>query len=131
MAIAHSNLSDKRILVIDDEAIVREVVVNCLRDLGQWSVSEAASGQEGVVRATAELPDAIVLDLTMPDMSGFEVLHHLKHNPVTAAIPVVILSAKAHLIDPLRLGVKLAIDKPFGPSELIKQIAQALKWDIP
>jgi CheY-like chemotaxis protein len=58
-------------------------------------VQEAASGAEGLLQARAQRPYAIVLDLVMPEMSGFEVLARLKQDPVTADIPVVVLTSKS------------------------------------
>lgn len=121
----------KRILIIDNEVHVREVVQTCLETLGQWNVLSAASCREGLDRAQVEQPDAILLELMMPQIDGFAFLQQLRSNPITQRIPVVLLTAVAHELDRQQLstlGVRLAIAKPFNPLSLIDEIAKALGW---
>ncbi len=121
----------RQILVIDDEATVREVVSLCLTKLGGWQVLMAASGSEGLALAQMAQPDAIVLDMRMPGMDGMTVLQRLRENPVTEAIPVVMLTANPNLPNSRSfsdLGVVAAIGKPFEPVLLVRQIATALGW---
>ena len=82
-----------RILLIDDDEIYRYLVRTRLAE-ARFAVQEAAGGAEGLFQARAQRPDAIVLDLVMPEMSGFEVLARLKQDPLTADIPVVVLTSK-------------------------------------
>ena len=82
-----------RILLIDDDEIYRYLVRTRLAE-ARFAVQEAAGGAEGLLQARAQRPDAIVLDLVMPEMSGFEVLARLKQDPLTADIPVVVLTSK-------------------------------------
>lgn len=124
-------MTTKRILIVDDEVHVREVVQTCLETLGGWNVLSAASGREGLVRAKAEQPDAILLDVMMPGMDGFAFLRQLRANPATQDIPVVLLTAMAYRFNQQQLtelGVRGAITKPFNPVSLTDQIAQALGW---
>lgn len=126
-------IATKRILFIDDELHVRQVVKACLEALGGWNVLLAASGQEGLVKAASEKPDAILLDVMMPEMDGLALLQELKANPVTGSIPVVFLTARLSLTEPQRfqeLGVKGAIAKPFNSLTLVPQIANALGWNL-
>jgi CheY-like chemotaxis protein len=81
------------VLVIDDDEISRYLVRNHLAG-APFEVSEAADPREGLRDARAERPDAIVLDLVMPEMSGFDVLAQLKEDPTTMDIPVVVLTSK-------------------------------------
>jgi signal transduction histidine kinase len=81
------------VLVIDDELTARYVLRRFLTAAG-CQVIEATGGEEGLARATAEHPDAIFLDLRMPDMLGGEVLARLKRNPVTAHIPVIVATSQ-------------------------------------
>ena len=121
----------KRILIIDDEAHAREVVQACLEMLGNWDVLSAASCCEGLNRAQAEQPDAILLDVIMPELDGFAFLRQLRSNPVTQGIPVVLLTAIAHELNRQQLpalGVRVAIAKPFNPLSLTDEIAKALGW---
>jgi CheY-like chemotaxis protein len=83
----------RRVLVIDDDEVSRYLVRRLLDDL-PCVVSEAVDGTEGLRRALKEAPDAIFLDLAMPDISGEEVLERLRAEPVTAGIPVVVVTSK-------------------------------------
>jgi CheY-like chemotaxis protein len=126
-------VTTKLVLLIDDEAHVREVVQACLQDLAGWDVQAVASAGEGLKRAVAVQPDAIVLDISMPGMDGLAFLEQLKSNPITQHIPVVLLTAKARWFTPQqlqRLGVSGAIAKPFNPLSLTNEIAQALGWCV-
>ncbi len=126
-------MTTKRILIIDDEVHIREVVQTCLEALGGWDALPVASGREGLVKAEVEQPDAILLDVMMPDMDGYTFLQQLQANPVTQGIPVILLTAMAHRLDQqqlLVLGVKAAIAKPFNPVSLINEIASALGWSL-
>lgn len=126
-------LSTQRILVVDDEATIREVIALCLTRLGKWEVSTATSGQEALHQAYWVAPDAIVLDVMMPEMDGFTFLKHLRADPVTQSIPVVLLTASNYLPDTHlfpQLGVVLTMTKPFSPVDLVQQIAEAMNWLI-
>jgi len=123
----------KRILVIDDERAICEVVKLCLSDLGGWDVLTVHSPLEGLRRAALDRPDAIVLDISMPEMDGFTFLERLRKNPDTQALPVVLLSAKARWLDPQLLRqyqIAGALAKPFDPIQLSAQIAAFLGWDF-
>lgn len=81
------------VLVVDDDPRSVELFAAHLA-LGNYRVLRAGGGAEGLALARAEHPDLIVLDLMMPEMSGFEVVERLKEDPATAAIPVLIVTAK-------------------------------------
>jgi CheY-like chemotaxis protein len=118
-----------RVLVIDDDAPVQMVVQSCFEELAGWEVLTADSGAEGLAKAIAEPPDVIILDMMMPGMDGLTFLQHLKANPKTQAIPVVILTARTDLLqsyDYSAYGVVRTIAKPFDPISLVDQVAQAL-----
>lgn len=124
-------MTTKRILVVDDEASIREVVALCLKRLGGWEVLTANSGQEALQQAHSEQPDAIVLDVMMPEMDGLTFLQHLRADPITQSIPVVLLTANRYLANPHlfpQLGVVLTIPKPFQSVDLVQQIAQVMGW---
>lgn len=126
-----STLVTKRILIIDDEAHVREVVQLCLETLGGWNILTASSGQEGLERASADKPDAIILDIMMPEMSGLDFLGCLNADSTLKSIPVILLTARADLIEsdkPLPFKTAGAIAKPFDPRTLHLQIATLLGW---
>ncbi len=121
----------KRILVIDDEMDIRDVVCLSLEAFGGWQTSSAASGREGLLQAADSSWDAILLDISMPDMDGFAVYEQLQANSRTQSIPVVLLTAKVLPSDRDRfadLGVAGVIAKPFDPVTVWRQVAQSLGW---
>ncbi len=91
-----------QVLIIDDDAASRYVVRSLLRDAA-FNFSEARGGNEGLRRTDEMRPDVVILDLAMPDLSGFEVLNQLKQNPETAGIPVIIHTSKVLDSDERRL----------------------------
>ena len=121
----------KHILLIDDEQHISTVVNVCLTTLGGWTVSMAESGQEGLLKAKQLLPDAILLDVMMPDMNGVALLRELRKEPLTQAIPVILLTAKAQLGDQhlyCDLDIAGVISKPFEPLKLAEQVSSLLGW---
>ena len=121
----------KQILVVDDEDDIREVAQVSLEMLGNWAIVTARSGQEGLTRAAAEQPDAILLDVMMPDMDGPTTFQHLQTMPAICHIPVILMTAKVQASDQRRfanLGVKGVIAKPFDPLTLAAQVATTLGW---
>jgi CheY-like chemotaxis protein len=94
-------------------------------------VLSANSGQEALDLAIAHQPDAIVLDLMMPDMDGRATLQRLKANPITRSIPVILATAKVQPSDResfAKLEVVAVFAKPYRPLNLAQQICQALCW---
>lgn len=128
-----NTINCKKLLVIDDEAIIREVVQYCLEDLAGWDVVTAESASEGLFQVTAENPDAIILDVSMPGTDGLTFLQLLRANPQTQSIPVFLLTARSEFTDPrwiFSLGLAGALAKPFDPYELVEAIATAFGWTI-
>lgn len=107
----------KKILVIDDETDIREIVRLYLTEEG-YDVIEASNGHEGILKALNEKPDLIVLDIMMPGINGFEVAKHLKDDPNTRDIPIIILSVLAQ-DSQYRQGILDYISKPFRQEELV------------
>jgi CheY-like chemotaxis protein len=125
------NESSKTILLIDDEEYICQVVQSCVEIFSNWQITTTRSGEEGLAASTIAKPDAIVLDMLMPNMDGFAVLKELQANPELADIPVVLLTARVDLTEPQRLtqlGVQGAIAKPFHPTKIAAEIAQILGW---
>ncbi|BAZ82566.1 MAG: response regulator [Sphaerospermopsis kisseleviana] len=126
-------MNKKRILVVDNEQYIQEVAKICLETVAGWEVLTASSGKEGIVQAENHQPDAILLDVMMPDMDGIAAFANLQANPNTKEIPVILLTAKIQAADRRRyaqLGMKSAIAKPFNPLELAGQVASALGWNL-
>jgi len=123
----------KRILVIDDETVILEVIQGCLEELGDMECLMAASGIEGLQVAQTALPDGILLDVSMPGMDGLTVLRQLQENAVTRSIPVVLLTARVQPEDRAKFaqtGVAGVILKPFDPIALADQVAAVFKWTL-
>ena len=97
-----------------------------------WKVLTASSGSEGLALAQSQQPDAILLDVMMPNLDGTETLVRLQANSTTEQIPVLLLTAKAEPIEPNQLseGVRAVIEKPFDPLQLANLIAEALGWSL-
>ncbi|MFM9265897.1 response regulator [Tychonema sp. BBK16] len=125
-------VTTKRILIIDDAEDIREVAQVSLEVVGGWEVMTASSGREGVAKALAQQPDAILLDVMMPDQDGPTTFLQLQANSATQHIPVILLTAKALAGDRrmfAELGVASVIAKPFEPMFLASQVAKVLGWD--
>jgi len=110
------------LLVDDDPAILRLLEVNFR--LEGFEVATATRGPEAVAFA-AKGPDAIVLDLMLPEMDGHEVFHRLQADPATASIPVVFLTARALDTTPVAPGVRYVI-KPFDTRALIETVRASI-----
>lgn len=121
----------RRILIIDDEDDIREVAALSLEAIAGWQILTASSGTEGMTIAAAEHPDAIVMDVMMPEVDGPTTFGLMQQNPAIAKIPVLLLTAKVQGVDQRRfanLGVSGVLFKPFDPLTLSQQICDALGW---
>jgi len=121
-----------RILLIDDEDDIREVASLTLEATAGWEVIAANSGAAGIRVALAEKPEAILMDVMMPEMDGPTTFREMQKIPELANIPVILLTAKVQGVDQRRfsdLGVAAVLFKPFDPMTLAQQIADVLHWD--
>lgn len=126
-------MATKRVLIIDDEDDIREVAQASLEMMGGWEVITASSSSEGLALAETEQPDAILLDVMLPDMDGPTTFQKLQSMPATQQIPVVLLTAKVQAADQRRfadLGVTAVLSKPFDPVALAGQVAAVLGWSL-
>ncbi|MBD2481670.1 MULTISPECIES: response regulator [Planktothrix] len=126
-------MTPKHILLIDDEDDIREIAQLSLEMLGGWVVLLANSGREGIQQAQTHQPDAILLDVMMPELDGLATFQQLQANPVTQGIPVILLTAKVQSADQRNfkeLGVSGLITKPFEPLALAEQVAKILGWTL-
>ena len=122
----------RKILLVDDEDDIREVAKLSLQMMRGWEVDTAASGVEALRLASESPPDAILLDVMMPEMDGPAVVQQLQADDATAEIPVVFLTAKVQGSDQRRfehLGVAGVLPKPFDPMLLGDDLARLLGWD--
>ena len=121
----------RRILIVDDEADIREVAQVSLELMGPYEVITASSGRDGVHSARTRQPDAILLDVMMPDLDGPAVLAELRADPATRDIPVLFLTARTQTVERaqlVRLGAAGILTKPFDPLKLATDVAAALRW---
>ncbi len=119
----------KRVLVVDDEPDIVALVAYHLAKSG-YGVSTATTGADAIEKARAEQPAAIVLDLMLPDMSGFKVLERLRADDGTKSVAVLMLTARRDEPDRIRglsLGADDYLTKPFSPQELILRIRAILR----
>jgi two-component system alkaline phosphatase synthesis response regulator PhoP len=116
-----------RVLIIEDEAVIRKAIRMACEKEG-YDVIEADSGTEGLRQVDSGRPDLILLDLMLPDISGFDVCREIRKSG--SRVPIVILSAKTEEIDivvGLEIGADDYITKPFRARELLARIAAHLR----
>ena len=119
----------KKVLVVDDETDYLNIAAGLLEAEG-YDVLKAATGAEGLAAAQAALPDLMVLDIGLPDMSGLEVNRRLKKDPATAAIPVLLFTVRSELDlvkKALASGAVGYTIKPFDPDQFLRDVARYLK----
>ncbi|MFP4395621.1 MAG: response regulator [Anaerolineales bacterium] len=118
-----------RVLYVEDEPSQRELV-NQLLKLAHIEVALATNGREGLAQAKSWRPDVILMDLRMPEISGFDTIERLQADPETADTPIVILSAwrsERHDQRARELAVAGYITKPFDLDELVTAIRQVYR----
>ncbi len=123
-----------RILIVDDDPDIVESVGTILRKKNH-EVIEAYGGKEGLEKAKKEKPDAIILDVMMPDKDGYEVCKELKADPDCGNIPILLLTAVVSQISKTtythRMGMETEaddyVDKPVEPSELVRLVERLLE----
>lgn len=116
------------ILVVDDETHIAHVVSLKLEQAG-FRVVTASDGEEGFEAAVRERPDLVVTDFQMPVMTGLELSWKLREHPVTAHVPVLVVTARGHLLtdeDLARTNVKGLMCKPFSPRHLLEKVRELL-----
>lgn len=119
----------RKILVVDDEVDLRNLVQTCLEIMGGWQVVTAGSGAEALKKAQERHLDAILLDLMMPEMDGLAILEQLRASDKTKQLPVVLLTAKGRSMEIdqfAHLNVSGTIKKPFNPMKLADQVEALL-----
>jgi CheY-like chemotaxis protein len=111
----------RKLLIVDDIGQLRKLVRYTV-GYGLYEVHEAASGSEGLEKAKAIVPDVMILDVMMPDMSGFQVCAAVKQDPRLKSVFVVMLSARnqpADVEEGRRAGADAYVVKPFDPQKLL------------
>lgn len=121
----------RRVLLIDDNADVREIARLSLELTADVEVDTAGSGREGLRKATASPPDAILLDVHMPELDGPATLRFLRDDPRTEGVPVVFITARVQASEREgyeALGVSGVLEKPFDPVRIGPALAAILGW---
>jgi two-component system phosphate regulon response regulator PhoB len=133
METCYSKSVKPKILVVDDEPDAIELIEFNLKQAG-YDVVTAADGAAAIKKARTTSPNLIILDIMLPEIDGFEVCKLLRRDPATAAIPILMLTAKAAEIDRV-LGLELGGDdyvtKPFSPRELVLRVKKILERGRP
>lgn len=126
-------MTTRCILIVDDEAAIREMIAAALEMAG-YKTLEAASAQEAHRLIIDQNPDLILLDWMMPQVSGIEFARRLKRDKATSEIPIIMLTAKGeedHKITGLEAGSDDYITKPFSPRELVARLKAVLRRTTP
>jgi DNA-binding response OmpR family regulator len=118
-----------RILIVEDSPDIADLIVRYLHRAGH-TTQHVISGGVAVRHVKAAPPDLVVLDLMLPDLDGLQVCQALRHDPATAAIPIIMLTARADEADRihgLERGADDYVSKPFSPKELVARVAALLR----
>ncbi|HET6369679.1 MAG TPA: response regulator transcription factor [Nitrospiria bacterium] len=119
----------KRILIVEDDPDIAKLIANYLNREG-YAISTAQDGASGLKLAKGNSPDLLILDLMLPEIDGLEVCKALRGNPGTAALPIMMLTAKGEESDRivgLELGADDYVTKPFSPKELVARVKALLR----
>lgn len=119
----------EKVLIIDDDTDTLRLVGLMLQHQG-YSITTAASGQQGIAKAAADVPDVILLDVMMPEMDGYEVARRLRSDPRTHKTPILMFTAKSLLNDRVaafEVGADDYLTKPTNPGDLQAHVRQLLE----
>jgi len=125
-----SGNANKKVLVIDDNPTIVELIKYAVRLQGDYQVSVAYDGVQGLERILAEHPDCVIIDVKMPKMDGYKLLRCLRGDTGTADIPLILLSAMTREEDQLTgllSGADEYLTKPFKPNALNAAIERVLQ----
>jgi DNA-binding response OmpR family regulator len=122
-------LQGKRILIVEDYAVISGIISDALRFFAQ--PSQAHSGRDAVEKIKQQAPDIILLDLSLPDMNGLEVVKLVRRNEKTSGVPILAMSGTLmNYKTCLEMGCNDFINKPFNLSTLLFQLAALIPGPI-
>ena len=126
-AVAPKSPEQTLVLIADDSKVVR-IKTGRLLALHRYRVAYANDGLEATRALLSETPDIVITDVEMPGMDGFELTRHVRQNPRTAHIPVIMITSAddKHRSDADRAGVSVLLGKPYPEDELIEHIQHAM-----
>jgi CheY-like chemotaxis protein len=115
----------KQVLLVEDDKDLRRVCADSLRELG-YDVLEAKNGVEAIEQLERERPAAMILDLRLPVMDGYDVLRQVRHSQTHASLPVIAISGSATGKWSLRVGANAYLAKPFDLHELTSTMRRVM-----
>lgn len=122
-------MTGQRLLLVDDDPDTLRLGKLCLESMGAFDVDTCTSGEEALLKARETKPAAVLLDVVMPGMDGPTTLAHLRADPETQKIPVILITARTAPDDLQRyraLGARGVIGKPFRPTFMVSQVKRLL-----
>jgi two-component system chemotaxis response regulator CheY len=124
------DVSRQTVLVVEDSPLFRKLVGEFLHALGVQRIVEASNGRAAIEHVTASRPDLVCLDLTLPDVSGYDVCEYIRGQPELAGLPVLMISARGTLLDRAQaeeVGADGYLTKPFTQEEFNQQVVRLLE----
>jgi DNA-binding response OmpR family regulator len=123
-------MTDARVLIVDDEPMVRDVLTRYLKREG-FTVDTASDGEEALVAFGRTSPDLVLLDLMLPRIDGFEVLRHMRERSAPAVIMLTAKGEETDRVIGLELGADDYVTKPFSPREVVARVRAVLRRGSP
>jgi CheY-like chemotaxis protein len=123
------DVSQRTVLVVEDSPLFRKMVGGFLHALGVLRVLEASNGRSALEQLAQSRPDLVCLDLTLPDVSGYDVCEYIRGQPELAGLPVLMISARGTLLDRAQaeeVGADGYLTKPFTEEEFITEVVRLL-----
>jgi two-component system chemotaxis response regulator CheY len=123
------DVSQCTVLVVEDSPLFRKMVAEFLHALGITRIQEASNGRSALEMLAQSRPDLVCLDLTLPDVSGYDVCEYVRGQPELAGLPVLMISARGTLLDRAQaeeVGADGYLTKPFTQEEFVQQVVRLL-----
>jgi CheY-like chemotaxis protein len=123
------DVSQRTVLVVEDSPLFRKMVAEFLHALGITRIQEASNGRSALEMLAQSRPDLVCLDLTLPDVSGYDVCEYVRGQPELAGLPVLMISARGTLLDRAQaeeVGADGYLTKPFTQEEFVQQVVRLL-----
>lgn len=118
---------DSKIMIVDDAAFMRMTIKNCLTKAGYTNLIEAADGQIALETFQAERPELVIMDITMPNLSGIEALQAIKAvDPNAKVVMCSAMGQESMVVDAIHLGALDFIVKPFKSERILQTVSKIL-----
>lgn len=118
---------ENKILLVDDAAFMRTTIKNCLSKAGYENLLEAGDGKQAVEVYEKELPDLVIMDITMPNMDGIEALETIKKlDPAAKVVMCSAMGQETMVVQAIQLGALDFIVKPFKPDRILQTVSKIL-----